>query len=510
MYGGKPNFSYSACQWIEHMSDETGKHMHHALCGHGGERVIRDSQGKEICKVDGYKPSTKTVYQYHDCKWHGCTCLKSRTNTDENRYVETKGMEEWIKKRGYNVVSVWECEKPSKKKQCFKVQFRPYPHYIVFDFKSLQEALNECRTSDLTYTSSQKPISVAIHDSLTDEPSFIVHENPKLLIRQFVAELERRQKLIVKDVEDSYPKPDDFDMLPDRVQKDWKRWINQVPVIGFNSGKYDLNLIKKYFVEELTKAEVTPLGGALKHPEIFVARKDNNYMFLTTDKFKFLDIKNFLGGGMSYDKWCKSLDCKLGKLVFPYNWLTNYEKLSHIGSVKRQDFYSSLTKKTISRQEYREFRREFYKRGCVTMLDWLREYNVADIEPSIEAVDKTRYQHFDDQLDILKDAVSIPGISQRYVLNKELKKRPEYELYAAGEPCKHKCEERCTKKNCKACKEVQKECKKCPKNRAYDLLRTGMVGGPAIVFCRYHKRRKTRIRARIYDRNGKKCKKILG
>ena len=135
-------------------------------------------------------------------------------------------MEEWIKERGYNVVSVWEWEKPSKKKQCFKVEFRPYPHYIVFDFEALLESLKECLTSDLTYTSSQKPISVAIHDSLTDEPFFIVHENPKLLIIQFLTELERRQKLTVKDVEDSYPKPDDFDMLPDRVQKDWERWIN--------------------------------------------------------------------------------------------------------------------------------------------------------------------------------------------------------------------------------------------------------------------------------------------
>ena len=304
----------------------------------------------------------------------------------------------------------------------------------MFDFEALLESLKECLTSDPTYTSSQKPISVAIHDRLTDEPFFIVHENPKLLIILFVAELQCRQKLTVKDVEDSYPKPDDFDMLPDRVQKDRERWINQVPVIGFNSGKYDLNLIKKYFVEELAKAEVTPLGGALKHPEIFVACKENDYMFLTTDKFKFLDIKNFLGGGMSYDKWCKSLGCKLDKLVFPYEWLTNYEKLSHISPVKRQDFYSSLTKKTISQQEYRKFRREFYKRDCVTMLDWLREYNVADVEPFIEAADKKRHQYFDDQLDILKDAVSIPGISQRYVLNKALKKRPEYELYAPGEP----------------------------------------------------------------------------
>ena len=30
-------------------------------------------------------------------------------------------------------------------------------------------------------------------------------------------------------------------MLPDGVKKEWKQWVNQVPVIGFNSGKYDLN-----------------------------------------------------------------------------------------------------------------------------------------------------------------------------------------------------------------------------------------------------------------------------
>lgn len=55
------------------MSVETGKHMHHALFGHGGERVILDSKGNEICQVDGYNSTTKTVYQYHGCKWHRCT-----------------------------------------------------------------------------------------------------------------------------------------------------------------------------------------------------------------------------------------------------------------------------------------------------------------------------------------------------------------------------------------------------------------------------------------------------
>jgi len=127
--------------------------------------------------------------------------------------------------------------------------------------------------------------------------------------------------------------------------------------------------------------------------EIFVARKENDYMFLTTDELKFLDIRNFLAPGLSYEAWCKSLGCKLEKLIFLYEWLTSYEKLSHIGPVKSPAFYSGLKKKTISRQEYQQFRQEFYERGCKTMMDWLREYNITDVEPFIEAVNIMREQY---------------------------------------------------------------------------------------------------------------------
>ena len=124
------------------------------------------------------------------------------------------------------------------------------------------------------------------------------------------------------------------------------------------------------------------------------------------------------------------------------------------------------------------------------MLDWLRVYNVEDEEPFIEAVDKAREQYFDDKLDILKDAVSILGISQgwRRKLNAET----------------------CTKKNCKDCKEVQQEFKEYPKIHSYKLLPKGMVGEPAIVFTRYHKCGKIPIRGHLYDKDRKKCKTILG
>ena len=34
-------------------------------------------------------------------------------------------------------------------------------------------------------------------------------------------------------------------MLPGEVKKQWKQWINQVPIIHFNNYKYDLNMMKK-------------------------------------------------------------------------------------------------------------------------------------------------------------------------------------------------------------------------------------------------------------------------
>ena len=78
---------------------------------------------------------------------------------------------------------------------------------------------------------------------------------------------------------------------------------------------------------------------------------------------------------------------------------------------------------TISQEEYQNFCDEFSKRGCVSMEDWLREYNLADVKPFIEALEKTREQYYLDEIDLLKDAVSIPGISMMYVLNKASKRK---------------------------------------------------------------------------------------
>ena len=138
-YGGDTKFSYTACQWIEVQTIETGNHIHHKMCGHGGERmvtvwVLNDKVKKEPVSflVHGFEPETNTVYQFHGCHWHGHTCLKDRTTRQQKRYKDMCQMDRLIKNNGrdtkYNLVSTWECEEPVLKKVRFEKKLTPYPH----------------------------------------------------------------------------------------------------------------------------------------------------------------------------------------------------------------------------------------------------------------------------------------------------------------------------------------------------------------------------------------------
>ena len=50
----------------------------------------------------------------------------------------------------------------------------------------------------------------------------------------------------------------------------------------------------------------------------------------------------------------------------------------------------------------------------------------------------------------------------------------------------------------------------CEKAAVYELLRTGMVGGPAQIFTRYHEKDITRIRSHVYGEKSKLTKGIMG
>ena len=71
------------------------------------------------------------------------------------------------------------------------------------------------------------------------------------MAERFTEAVSEKQKAIAADVLKQHLYPSDFQMLPDEVQKQWRQWVNQVPVIGFISGKYHLNMVKAYFVKKI-------------------------------------------------------------------------------------------------------------------------------------------------------------------------------------------------------------------------------------------------------------------
>ena len=93
----------------------------------------------------------------------------------------------------------------------FKKEFRPYPYFIVYDFEAILEKMNEPQTEELTITSRHVPVSAAINDNLTNEPVFIVDQDPENLIKSFVEDLMERQRKIAEEVNSLYPLPESND-----------------------------------------------------------------------------------------------------------------------------------------------------------------------------------------------------------------------------------------------------------------------------------------------------------
>ena len=483
--------SFIAIKWLEWEAKKRGIHIHHARCGHGGERQILGA------RVDGYHPESKTVFQFHGCLWHGCEkCYPEerqkpvQQNTRQGKvisrlddqkqpmsrktaYERTLMRTQFLRKEGYRVVEKWEHEKPTPwaNMHCPKVETETYPHAIVYDFESYQDTSKAVRpTSDLFYESEHVPISVSLADTLNPEPEYIVSHDPAELIRLFHQSLERRHTAIVADVVKEFSFSD-TEGIPEKQCNELVKWFHQVPVLGFNSGHYDLKLIRQHFIPLLAQ-----------DPGTFAAEKNGRIMFINTPKFKFLDVLNYLGPGITYEKWVKTYGATLAKSWLPYEWFDSPDKLDFPGLPPYMAWYSKLKGEyVLTLKEYDDCHRIFKERGMQTFGDWLEYYNNLDVAPFLEALQKMKEFYTSLGIDIFKDAVSLPGVSEKYILRKTLQPRWGYkppELYA-------------------------------PNKEAYAMLKAAVVGGPSLVFTRKHVAGETRSRSHQYE-DAKVCRRILG
>jgi len=234
--------------------------------------------------------------------------------------------------------------------------------------------------------------------------------------------------------------PEDLSLLLGKQRGKLEGRCDQVPVLGFNCGKYDLNLIKEHFAELL--ADTTTI--------VQVGKKANKTMLMKTDGFRFLDIFNYLAPGTLYDKWVKAYGCALEKSRLPYEWFDSSEHLNYPGLPDYTAWYSRLKGEFVLKlSEWKACKQLFKNKGMRTFAEWLRYYNDLDVVPGLDALRKMGAFYAEKGIDILKDAVSLPGVRMHYLFHGTIKR--EAELFS---PCKE----------------------------AYDMLKGAVVGGQSLVF----------------------------
>ena len=96
------------------------------------------------------------------------------------------------------------------------------------------------------------------------------------------------------------------------LQEHLDRYCNVLPIVGFNGGKYDLNLIKSYLLPILVNE---------RNIELILIKKANQFTSFIFDDIQLLVIMNFLGGATSLDSFLKALKTSKTKNFLPLRML---------------------------------------------------------------------------------------------------------------------------------------------------------------------------------------------
>ncbi|KAJ8031107.1 hypothetical protein HOLleu_27721 [Holothuria leucospilota] len=370
---------------------------------------------------------------------------------------------------------------------------RYYRHRAVYDFECCFETVKEgaTTTSKLTLEALHIPLSVSVCSNVSGykEPMcFISKGNANELLQNmlcYLTEISEKSATLLRETYGPYiqeiesriaAEKEAFEELREKREKNAKprqhylqvlydkllAYLNELPVLGFNSGKYDVNSVKQHLFPWLVEND----------PLKFIVKRCNNYMSVKSKHLLFLDIVNFIAPGFSYDAFLKAYDCSLSKGFFPYEWI-NFNNLANTSLPPYEAFYSDLKKSNITPDEYAYCQKVWRQENMQTMKDFLTWYNNRDVVPFLEALDKMAQFYRDKRIDVFKDGISVPGLTMKYLFQK-----------AEGEPFAlfHRSDQ-----------------------DLYYTFRANLVGGPSIIFHRYQEKGKTKIR-----NTDNVCQKIVG
>ena len=387
------------------------------------------------------------------------------------------------------------------------------PYFAVYDFESILEPIHEFSGSNTKYFQNHKPVSVSVCSNLEDksEPQCFVNEDVTELVREmyiymcgisqsFRCEMMAKFQWVFERIKEilkvmgfdlekhkeqmaAKERGEELDEAVQKINVEIRHLINldenlelyccQLPVFGFNSSNYDLNLILAPMIKVFKLHENAEM----------IIKKMNSYSCIATKGFKFLDLSNFLAPGTSYSQFLKAYGVPESKLFFPYEYLDSFERLSETEFPVYETFYSTLKKCNVLEadhlawekhqngaepktglQNYEMMKELWHSKGMTTLKDLLVEYNNADTLPMTKGIEALMRYYHDKGINVSSNFISVPGIAREILFDEARKQNAYFTIF--NEYFSH----------------------------LYELFRRNCYGGPSIVFHRKLIRNETPIR----------------
>ena len=407
--------------------------------------LLEDKTAISIYKTVCNYPRTMKVYMYDNhlslivnleayCRKYKCIhCEKLfKTFKQCKRHQKTCSLAvKYVFPGGYYHVSAGIFEELEEWGIVVEQVDRFYDYFAVFDFEACLKKLPYEEGSKTNYTQEHCPISVACASNVPgyQEGSCFVNSNPNLLVKSMLDYLSEIQLIAKEMVEEKlhyvreeldglmlfWEEQDAEDtrlyvrIMKKKLQETSNRfdiYCSQLPVLGFNSAKYDLNLVKRYICRHLCMHE---------DDHAYTVKRNNAYFCIANEHFRFLDITNFLAAGSSYSSFLKAFDIVENKGFFPYSYLDNPDKLNDTKLPPYEAFYSDLKGENVlgKPENYAIVENIWKENNMQTFKDFLCYYNLLDVLPFVQAVSKLQNLYKVKQVDMFKTAISVPGIARQ-------------------------------------------------------------------------------------------------
>ena len=155
------------------------------------------------------------------------------------------------------------------------------------------------------------------------------------------------------------------------------------------------------------------------------------------------------------------VNCRM--VTFRTSTWTMFGKLDDCVLQPQAALYSRLKHEGISDEDYARCQAVWHDNRMTTLRDFLVWYNNRDVVPFLEAIDKQFAFYQQQHIDMFKDGISVPGLTLLYLFN-DLPPNTYFIVFNRTNSDLH------------------------------ELVKDNIVGGPAIIFHRYHQTGATTIR----------------